>query len=145
MSSSGANSSHKDLLLNAKKQQRHDLQESAGLSEQIAKNMAAIVKMNSTSNVPGCPPVLDKMDTIHELDREIDRQLDKDIAVNYEKLLKAEEKTTRSMNKVNRALQNGDDGKKNRVDLLQQEVELMDQELRILERTLEILRSRKPR
>lgn len=142
MNASNANPSHKDLLVQAKRQQRQDLNESAILSEQISRNMSAIVRMNSISNVPGCPPVLDKVDTVHELDREIDRQLEKDIAGNYDRLIKAERKTAKSINKCRRGLVMKNDQNQNYVDVLQRQVEKMDQDIRILENTLALVRMR---
>ncbi|QWU87991.1 hypothetical protein CA3LBN_002256 [Candidozyma haemuli] len=119
--------SHRDLLIQAKQQQKQDLVESTRLSEALVKTVNAIVRANSIT-------------TIHDLDREIDRQLKKDISVNYEKLVLAKEKLGREIARTKRAL---DKHQESKVDLLQRRAEQSDQELRILENTLSLIKSQR--
>lgn len=132
--------SHRDLLIQAKQQQKQDLVESTRLSETLVKTVNAIVRANLVANNSNCPPLLDKITTIHDLDREIDRQLKKDISVNYEKLVLAKEKLRREIARTKRAL---DKHQESKVDMLQRRAEQLDQELRILENTLLLIKSQR--
>lgn len=142
MSNASTNSeapSHRDLLIQAKQQQKQDLADSARLSETLVRTVNAIVKVNSVANNPNCPPLLDKITTIHELDKEIDRQLKKDVCVNYEKLVQAKERLGREISRANRAFRVEKEGE-TRVDILQRKAEQLDQDLRVLENTLLLLK-----
>lgn len=140
MSTSSETPSHRDLLIQAKQQQKQDLAESARLSETLAKTVNAIVRANLVANNSNCPPLLDKITTVHELDKEIDRQLRKDVSVNYGKLVVAKERLRKEIAKVDRALHKE---KEFKVDKLQRWAEQLDQELRILESTLELIKSQR--
>lgn len=131
---------HRQLLLQAKQRQKTDLSESAALSDQIAKSVHAIIKSNSLNSSLNCAPVLDKITTIHELDSEIDRQLNVDIAGNYENLLLAKKKLTSYIKRTQHGMVVNTDTHDSYVDLLQRRVELVDQDLRILERTLKLVK-----
>lgn len=142
MTTESANSetpSHRDLLIQAKVQQKQDLQDSTNYSESLVKTINAIVKVNSTANGPNCPFLLDKISTVHELDREIDRQLKRDIAGNCEKLVLAKKSLSREYMRARKALQ-VEQNKEDRVDILQRRAEQQDQELRILEHTLALIK-----
>lgn len=131
---------HRELLLQAKQRQKSDLTDSAELSDLIARTAHAIIKINSANNSLDCPPVLDKITTIHDLDREIDRQLHQDIAGNYEKLINAKRKLTSYVKKTQHAMAMNNDNKESFVELLQRKAELVDQDLRILETTLRLVK-----
>ena len=140
MSSNGSNPSHKDLLIQAKQRQKNDLIEASRNSEQVARALHAIVKVNSDNKSSKCPPVLDKITTIHDLDREIDRQLKQDVASNYEKFLNNKERLGHHIKRIDRAIAMERDSHETYIDLLQRKAEFVDQDLRILERTLKIIR-----
>lgn len=131
---------HHQLLLQAKQRQRVDLSESAKISDLIAKTVHAIIKINSSNANLDCAPVLDKITTIHELDSEIDRQLNKDIAGNYESLILAKKKLASYIRKTQHGMAVNTDTHESYVDLLQRKVELVDQDLRILEHTLKLVK-----
>ena len=133
---SRAASTHRDLLHEAKHLQAALLQEGNAASAQLIKAVDAIVKVNS-----GSSPLLDKIGTIHELDREIDRQLKQDIAQNYEALMAAKARLARHVARTRRALAMLADSNESYVDLLQGRVERVDQELRILEHTLALVKA----
>lgn len=139
---------HGTLLLQAKHNQKKLLQESSHLSQQLHRTLASLIRSNS-SNDNGCPPVLDKITTIHQLDQEIDRQLKEDVSVNYEGLLNDKQKLTNLINKSYRRLQfhSHEDTKKqtSSIDLFQRRSELIDQDLRILENTLKLIQLNKDR
>lgn len=130
---------HRKLLLQAKQRQKALSNESASLSELIAKTVHAIIKINSVNTGLACAPVLDKITTIHELDREIDRQLNKDIAGNYENLLHSKRKLAEYIKKTQYGIAMDTESHESYVDLLQRRVELIDQDLRILEHTLRLV------
>lgn len=133
---SRAASTHRDLLHEAKHLQAALFQEGNAASAQLIKAVDAIVKVNS-----GSSPLLDKISTIHELDREIDRQLKQDIAQNYEALMAAKARLARHVARTRRALAMLADSNESYVDLLQGRVERVDQELRILEHTLALVKA----
>lgn len=139
---------HGNLLLQAKHNQKKLLHESSHLSQQLHRTLASLIRSNS-SNGNGCPPVLDKITTIHQLDQEIDRQLREDVSVNYEGLLNDKQKLTNLINKSYRKLHlhPHEDTKKqtSSVDLFQRRSELIDQDLRILENTLKLIQLNKDR
>lgn len=130
---------HRELLLQAKQRQKSNLHESAIISSQVARTVHALIQVNSV-NTSNCPPVLDKITTVHEIDREIDRQLNKDIAMNYERFLREKDKLASFQRKTTRALAMKSETHESYVELLQRDVELIDQELRILEHTLQIVK-----
>lgn len=127
---------HKELLIEAKRRQTADLHEAAAASQQLAKAIGAVIRANSV-NTPGCPSVMDKITTIHDLDREIDRQLHRDIGHSVEELVHAREQLESRVRRTRRRFTSDD---QSYVDLLQRRVELVDQNLRILEHTLRLVK-----
>lgn len=125
---------HSNLLLKAKQTQRESLKESEYLSAQLQKSLETLIRSNSRNDING-PSSLDKITTIHQIDNEINRQLNKDISVNFQDLLNDKKRLVKRMNKCYKLLQQSKTG--NLVDNLQKNSELIDQELRILEKTLE--------
>lgn len=134
--SNSQQTSHRDILLLAKQNQKKNLRESAALSLQLTNAIQALIQSNSGTSANG-PTVLDKITTIHQLDKEIDRQLNEDISENFEALVADEDKLERLIEKIHRKL-----GYKEfkleflLIESLQRRSELIDQELRILEHTL---------
>ncbi|CUM47257.1 uncharacterized protein AC631_01947 [Debaryomyces fabryi] len=137
---------HGNLLLQAKHNQKRHLQESSHLSQQLHRTLASLIRSNS-NNGNECPPVLDKITTIHQLDQEIDRQLKEDVSVNYEALLHDKRNLTNLINKSNSKLQlhtyDGTNKQTSSVDEFQRRSELIDQDLRILEYTLKLIKLNK--
>lgn len=131
---------HRQLLIQAKQRQKSDLVDSAKVSELLAKTVHAIIKINSVNTKETCAPVLDKITTIHELDKEIDRQLNKDIAGNFENLINAKSKLATYIKKTQHGIAVNTDNHDSYVDLLQRRVELVDQDIRILEHTLKLVK-----
>lgn len=131
---------HRTALLKAKQKQRQNLRESAAYLDQLAHTFSAIVKTNSVNEGIGCPSVLDKITTIHDLDKQIDRQLNCDISASYEHLVSAQSSLARGVKRVRRGLAMKQESRESFVDLLQQQAEQLDQELRILEMTLAYVR-----
>lgn len=131
---------HRTALIKAKQKQRQNLKESAAYLEQLAHTFSAIVKANSVNEGMGCPSVLDKITTIHDLDKQIDRQLNRDIASSYEHLVTSQSSLARGVKRVRRGLAMNQESRESFVDLLQQQAEQIDQELRILEMTLAYVR-----
>lgn len=131
--------SHKELLLRAKQRQRDNLRTSDNLSEQLVNTIKAVIKINSTHTNQQCLPLIDKIVTIHELSNEIDRQLNKDIAVSYDEFLKAKKKLSRCVTVSKRGLTMTPERNESSVEFLQSKLEIIDQEIRILEETFTLL------
>lgn len=134
--------SHRDLLVQAKQQQKQDLLDSAKASDNLVRTVNAIVRANSVANSPNCPSLLDKSTTIHEIDAEIDRQLKRDISANYEQLIQAKEKLSKELKRSKGALKYGKEEGTSLVEILQRKAETLDQELRVLEHSLRLIQSR---
>lgn len=130
-------SEHSKLLFKAKQQQKDRLTESESLANQLDLTLNTLVRSNSSNDSNG-PTVLDKITTIHEIDKEINRQLNQDIAVNYDLLIRTRETLLQLTNKGNKSLQKNEDG--SIIDDFQRRSELIDQDLRILENTLRLIR-----
>lgn len=122
----------------AKRQQTKHLQKSSAASGQLVKAVDAIIHANSRNDTVSRPPLLDKITTIHDLDREIDRQLNEDIVGNFGELRVAKSGLERCIKRTRRALYVDLDATESYVDALQRQVELIDQNLRILENTLKL-------
>ncbi|OVF06580.1 hypothetical protein A9F13_20g00781 [Clavispora lusitaniae] len=137
-----AEPTHKELLLKAKQRQREDLSNSDLLSEQLANSLRAIIKDNSAPSNQNCSPLVDKIITIHELSDEIDRQLNKDIASNFEDFLHAKDKLALRLAKCKKKL-GMDNKEESYIDLLQRRLELIDQDIRVLEYTSKLLEEHK--
>lgn len=125
--------SYRELMVAAKQQQRQQLKELSALSSQLARFLSSVVAANST-NSENCSPLMDKITTIHQIDAEIDRQLNETVGGNFEKLQLAMGNVESALQRANKAGLAGDF-----VWELQRNVELLDQDLRILERTLELI------
>ena len=129
---------HLELVQLAKRKQQKHAHESKILVDQLRKTLQAIVQTNSNEMGVSAPPLLDKIATIHELDKEIDRQLNNDIAMSFEELMNVKSRLQRLIERSNKKLQSYDD--KTIVDEMQRRAELIDQELRIFELTMELVR-----
>lgn len=123
---------HKQLLINAKQHQRKKLEESEQYSHHLSKSIQLIIQSNSSNSSNKCPGVLDKITTIHQLNKNIDHQLNNDIHPNFESLLREQLKL--------RGLVARNTSKMDAIENLQRRVELIDQNLRILEHTLELVK-----
>ncbi|RLV95806.1 hypothetical protein JA1_000781 [Spathaspora sp. JA1] len=125
--------SHQELLIQAKQNQINDLKTSLIYSKQLANSLNSIIQSNSSiSN-----SLIDKITTIHQLNGEIDRQLNQDISVNYTELIKYKQKLSRVIKSCNSLIY-----KLNNINQIQKNVELIDQDLRILEQTLILVKQR---
>lgn len=123
-----ADATHKLLLAECKQTQKKALAELAALSAQLSKTVQAIVLSNS-SNKPGCSLVMDKITTIHELDKQVEKQVKRDVARNFTAMLTDKDRLAAAAQKTQDRLGDG-------VDALQRRAEIIDQKLRILENTL---------
>lgn len=130
-------SSHSELIFQAKKSQQEHLQISSTNSQQLNKSIRALVLSNSNSSSVNSLSVLDKITTIHQLDKQIDKQLDEGISINFEKLVKTEDKLKKLVKKTENKLKlNQNQPQLSVIDDLQRRSELVDQDLRILENSL---------
>lgn len=120
--------SHSELLQQAKHAQILQLRDANTYSRQLAQILTNILKLNSKNENT---PLLDKMTTIHQLNDNIDLQLQNDIALNFEKLMRIKKDITELITTCKRLLH---DVKP--TDSLQGRAERVDQDLRICERTL---------
>lgn len=123
---------HKQLLNSAKQHQRKKLEESEQYSNHLSKSIQMIIQSNSSNSSNKCPSVLDKITTIHQLNKNIDHQLNADIHPNFESLLDEQLKL--------KGLVSRNISKMDAIENLQRRVELIDQNLRILEHTLELVK-----
>ena len=135
--------SHRTFIQDAKNQQQHRLNDSNDALDQLAASMAALVAGNSLNHPGSSSAVIDKISTVHELDKEINRQLDDDIAANYVRVVREKEKLAGSVKKARRGLSVDSHSSSSYVDVLQRRMELADQEIRILENTLDLVRLNK--
>lgn len=134
-------SSYRKLLLEAKAQQHSRLGDASAASEQLSAAIAALTRANSRISSGRSSAVIEKISTIHELDKEIDRQLHEDIAPNYIRAVKDTEKLAAYVRKSHRSLAMDHDTQTSYVDVLQRRLELADQDIRILEHTLELVKN----
>jgi hypothetical protein len=128
---------HLELVQLAKRKQQKNAYESKILVDQLRRTLQAVVQANSNEIGVNAPPLLDKIATIHELDKEIDRQLNNDIALSFEELMNLKSRLQRLIERSNKKLQYDDDN--TIVDEMQRRAELIDQELRICELTMELV------
>lgn len=122
-------SEHENLVVKAKQDQVKKLQATQWLSKQLSMTISQLVRANSTDL-----SLVDKITTIHELNDQIDAQLNTDLAINYALLKELELKLSKSNEKMIKVLKNG------LIENLQSRSELIDQELRILENTLKLIK-----
>lgn len=130
------NTSHDALVKQAKVNQKKCVQSSNVLSAQLQNNLGLLLANNSTAENSACSSVLDKITTIHQLDKEVDRQLKEDIAGNAEALSMSNSKLNKLLNNFDYKLQLDQAGNDTGIESLQRRAELIDQELRILEQTV---------
>lgn len=133
-------SSHTDLIREAKANQINELKRSAAYSRQLVNTVSALVKSNSE---PDSNALIDKITTIHQLNADIDRQLNQDIARSFYDLMKCKKDITTLINKCLRIISGPELG--NLIADLQSQTETVDQELRILENTLKLVRANRGR
>lgn len=138
-----SDSSYRKLLLEAKAEQNARLGDASAASEQLSAAIAALTRANSRVSSGRSSAIMEKMSTVHELDKEIDRQLNEDIAPNYLRAVKNTEKLASYVRKSHRSLAVDHDSKTSYVDVLQRRLELADQDIRILEHTAELVKNRK--
>lgn len=127
-------STHTDLVLQAKHDQISRLKQSQQYSKQL---ILTIIQLNNANSID--LNIVDKITTIHELNDEIDRQLNNDFAVNFKELKVYQLQLTKLIDKLYKMLNKSN----NLIDSLQSRAELIDQELRILETTVKLVKERK--
>lgn len=131
--------SHHQLLAEAKERQQECLRASLEASQQLDRTMRALVLTNSTAAAaPHCAPVLDKIATIHQLDAQIDRQLDQ-VGDAYGALAAQTRRLRRLAARCQHALDPAPRQRPSVPDALQRRAEIADQNLRILETTLALV------
>lgn len=128
---------HTSLIRQAKQDQQRSLAKSAQLSGELAHVLRNIIKINSDD----LSSLIDKISTIHEIDREIDRQLSENIVANLEVLISYKDQLHKTLAKIYRKLL-WQDPVANDISSLQRQCELLDQDIRILERTCQLRRDR---
>ncbi|EMG50604.1 hypothetical protein G210_2080 [Candida maltosa Xu316] len=131
-------SHHSELLHQAKLNQVKDLKNSSIYSKQLIQILQSLIKSNSLST---SSDLIDKMTTIHLLNDDIDKQLNRDISANYYELMKTKRKLQELISICSMQINKID--KHEQVDHqrgLQERCELIDQDLRILENTLKLIK-----
>ncbi|KAK6461800.1 hypothetical protein DFJ63DRAFT_336568 [Scheffersomyces coipomensis] len=147
--------SHNDILRESKLNQLNQLKQSNQYSKQLISTLYTIIKSNSNPGITinsltsstSTTSLIDKITTIHQLNEEIDKQLNNDIAVNFELLMKYKLKLHKAIQDCHRGMggsMRGGKGQRSRspgniISSLQSRSEVIDQELRILEYTLKLL------
>ncbi|ODV79764.1 uncharacterized protein CANTADRAFT_50407 [Suhomyces tanzawaensis NRRL Y-17324] len=127
-------SSHSDLIKQSKETQSKQLKYSLAHQKQLTETLKALVRSNSATEDPSS--LIDKISTIHQLDADIDKQLNTGIATSFGELVSTRRKVEKLIDKFTGEL-NGN--KTNTIiDDFQSRAELIDQELRILENTLKL-------
>lgn len=122
---------HNELLQQAKLNQINDLKNSQLYSKQLIQTLQSLIKSNSNALLPSSS-LIDKITTIHQLNNEIDKQLNHDIAQNYYELIQYKQKLEKVIKDCHYVI--------NEIDNLQFKSELIDQNLRILEHTLKLIK-----
>lgn len=130
---------HTELLQQAKLNQINDLKQSSIYLKQLMNSIYAVIKSNSDNSSNNTSSLLDKITTIHQLNKEIDRQLNEDIAMNYYELMKYKKQLNRMIQECHQIL-NGNGPGSNIINELQTRSEYIDQDLRILEHTLKLIK-----
>ncbi|ABN66251.2 hypothetical protein PICST_31790 [Scheffersomyces stipitis CBS 6054] len=119
--------SHTELIQSAKNNQIAQLRQSAAYSKQLSNTFYSLIKSNST-NGPNTSTLIDKITTIHQLNDEIDKQLNQGIASSFDQLMRSKKRLQILIDDCN-------------IDVLQSRSELIDQDLRILEQTLKLVKN----
>lgn len=122
---------HNELLQQAKLNQINDLKNSQLYSKQLIQTLQSLIKTNSNTSLASSSNLIDKIITIHQLNNEIDKQLNHDIAQNYYQLIQYKQKLQKLIQDCHYII--------NEIDNLQFKSELIDQNLRILEYTLKLI------
>lgn len=124
---------HTDLVLQAKQDQILRLKQSQQFSKQL---ILTIIQLNRANSID--LNIIDKITTIHELNDQIDKQLNNDFAINFKELKVYQLQLMKLIDKLNKCLHKST----NLIDDLQSRAELIDQDLRILETTLRFVKDR---
>lgn len=124
--------SQHQFINDAKASQADHLRKLAAYLKQLQRTVARLVEANSTSTA-----VLDKIDTIHAVNRQIDHQLNDEIATNYGELVQAQTRLEKMATRTEAALGGG-----KVVEECQHHLEMIDTQLRILEHTLQYVQQR---
>lgn len=127
--------SHNDLIQQAKQNQVEYLKKSSLYSKQLINTIHTLIQSNS-SDKAATSSVIDKITTIHQLDHDIDIQLN-ELAKQFDGLEKCKRDLQALIAKCNEVLYR--DGREGLIDGLQRRVEGVDRELRILEHTAKIV------
>lgn len=130
---------HVEFVLEAKNNQRELFKSSSNSVQLLQKNVEALVNSNSTNDDAGCSSIMDKVTTIHELNSNVDKQLNEGIAQSFEELVNSEQRLKRLMRKFYKVLRAEDSDSKMDVSTLQRKIELVDRDIRILENTLTLI------
>lgn len=133
-------SDHRQFFREAKAQQHGRLQDAAVALDQLVAAVTALVSSNSRNSSGKSSVLMDKIESVHEFDREIDRQLRDEIAPNYTRTVRDQQRLAAYVRKCRRTL--AVDEKNSYVDVVQRRMELADQEIRMLENTLQLVKAR---
>lgn len=136
-------SEHRQFFLEAKAQQQQRLQDAAAALDQLVAAVTALVCSNSRNSSGKSSQLMDKIESVHEFDREIDRQLHDELAPNYTRALRDQERLAAYVRKCRRTLAVDDENRSSYVDVVQRRMELADQEIRMLENTLKLVKERR--
>lgn len=117
---------HNELLVRAKQQQRANVGRSEAMVGQLTAVVEMVVKLNSRNDANGSS-LLDKITTVHELDKELDRQV-LEVTRRREEMKTLEKKLRKVVGRGGMAVL---------VEEMQRRVEAVDRELRVMERTME--------
>ncbi|CAI5756613.1 unnamed protein product [Candida verbasci] len=120
-------STHSQLLSQAKQNQLNDLKQSQIYSKQLINILNYIISINSNEN----SNLIEKIHTIHQLNNEINAQLNNNVAKSYDNLMQSKKKLEKLISNCKKYV--------SLIDDMQKKSELIDQNLRILENTLKLL------
>lgn len=126
--------SQHQFINDAKASQSDHLRKLAAYLKQLERTVAKLIESNSTSTA-----LLDKIDTIHAVDKQIDHQLNDEIATNYGELVQVQNRLEKTVDRALAALRGG-----KLVEDYQHHLEVIDTQLRILEHTLQYVQQRHP-
>lgn len=118
---------HSELLVRAKQQQRDKIGRSEAMVGQLAATVEMVVKLNSRNDSNGSS-LMDKITTIHELDKEVDKQT-QEVTRRWEEMRRLEKQLEKVVGEGEMAVQ---------VERIQRRVEAVDRELRVMERAMDL-------
>jgi hypothetical protein len=130
--------SHNKLIQQAKQNQVEYLKKSSLYSKQLINTIYTLIKSNSSDNAT-TSSVIDKITTIHQLDHDIDIQLN-ELAKQFDGLDKCKRDLQVLISRCNEVLYSDGLYHEGLIDVLQRRVEGVDRELRILEHTVKIIK-----